>query len=71
MVHDWDNLAKNWENNTTNTKFVQQVFQQLKTLTSLDGKHILDYGLWDGFLKSDDVTFGENYRRTGWLRIDD
>lgn len=50
MVHDWDNLAKNWENNTTNTMFVQQVFQQLKTLTSLDGKHILDYGCGTGFL---------------------
>ncbi len=50
MVYDWDNLAKHWEDNTTNTQFVGQVFQQLKTLTSLDGKHVLDYGCGTGLL---------------------
>lgn len=50
MVHEWDNYAANWENDQANLEFSRHVFQQLKTMTPLDGKHILDFGCGTGLL---------------------
>ncbi|MGC9422019.1 MULTISPECIES: class I SAM-dependent DNA methyltransferase [unclassified Vibrio] len=50
MVHDWDNYAANWENDPINLDFSYHVFQQLQTITVLDGKHILDFGCGTGLL---------------------
>lgn len=50
MVHDWDNNAAHWEKDQANIDFTHHVFQQLKALTPLDGKHILDFGCGTGLL---------------------
>ncbi|MCG3723477.1 methyltransferase [Vibrio cincinnatiensis] len=50
MVHDWDNYAAHWEKDQANLEFSRQVFQQLKTMAPLDGKHILDFGCGTGLL---------------------
>ena len=50
MAQNWDEYAAEWENDESTTAFAHNVFQQLKALTDLDGKHILDFGCGTGLL---------------------
>lgn len=50
MAHDWDEYALTWEKDETTTTFAQNVFQQLQKMTSVAGKHVLDFGCGTGLL---------------------
>ncbi len=50
MAHDWDEYAPDWEKDESTTVFAQNVFQQLQQITSVEGKHVLDFGCGTGLL---------------------
>ena len=50
MAQNWDEYAASWEQDEATVVFANNVFEQLNKLTSLEGKHVLDFGCGTGLL---------------------
>lgn len=50
MAKQWDEYAKDWENDPTAAEFAKAVFDQLSQLVNLNGTRVLDFGCGTGLL---------------------
>ncbi|WP_117234180.1 class I SAM-dependent DNA methyltransferase [Vibrio maerlii] len=50
MSNEWDQYAEEWEQDEATHTFARSAFEQLTQITSIDGKHILDFGCGTGLL---------------------
>ncbi len=50
MSNEWDDYAGMWEQDESTHEFSRSVFETLTQITSIDRKHILDFGCGTGLL---------------------
>ncbi|WP_070966018.1 class I SAM-dependent DNA methyltransferase [Vibrio sonorensis] len=50
MTIDWDALAADWDNQEATAEYAAKVFESLRQVYDVKGKHVLDFGCGTGLL---------------------